>query len=171
MVKIAKPLLPFVLVTTALLASCAISQPDLTRIYSKQEGGVQQPPVVVIHGALGGRLYDEANGREVWPGSLFQVLFGRYAELALDIDPETLLPLESRLSVNGVAGRVGGVDFYGRILDVLEEAGGYRYSEPGSGLPASGKSYYVFSYDWRQDNLQAVRQLDAFIETYSSRLR
>lgn len=153
-----------VLALTLFLTACATSQPDLTRIYARQEGAIEQPPVVVIHGALGGRLYDSAEGREVWPGSILQVLFGRYADLALDIDPESLMPLESTLSVNGVTSRIGGVDFYGRILDVLEDAGGYQYAEPGDAVRTGAKNYYVFSYDWRQDNLVAVRELDAFID-------
>lgn len=125
---------------------------------------MQQPPVIVIHGALGGRLYDSAAGREVWPGGLFSVLFGNYADLRLEIDPDTLKPKDTPLVAAGVASRVGGVDFYGRILEVLERAGGYEYAEPGSARAAGSKSYYVFSYDWRQDNLESVSQLDAFIE-------
>ena len=152
------------LLLLSIVSACGLTQPDLTRIYAKQEGAVAQPPVVVVHGALGGRLYDPTAGREVWPGSLRRILFSDYAELELQIDPDTLLPRESRLAANGVAGRIGGVDFYGRILDVLRDAGGYEYAESGTGPPVGGKNYYVFSYDWRQDNVHSVRALDAFID-------
>ena len=148
----------------AVLASCGITQPDLTRIYAKQEGEVAQPPVIVIHGALGSRLYDPVTQKEVWPGSIWKIIFSSYPDLELDINADTMMPTATKLVPNGVTSRVGGVDFYGRILDVLEDAGGYEYAEPGSPQPADGKRYYVFSYDWRQDMLVAVRQLDAFIE-------
>ncbi len=164
MVILDRPWRPALLLCTILLSACATTRPDLTRIYAKQEGAVQQPPVIVVHGALGGRLYDKASGQELWPGGLLNVLFGSYADLRLEIDPQTLQPKASAVEAAGVASRVGGVDFYGRILDVLERAGGYEYVEPGSARPAGSKSYYVFSYDWRQDNLLAVSELDAFID-------
>ena len=148
----------------ACLAGCGATQPDLTRIYAKQEGDTDQPPVVVIHGALGGRLYDSRDDREVWPGSLARVVFGDYEDLALEIDADTLMPVASGLVSNGVTSRVGGVDFYGRILDVLERAGGYRRAEPGRPRVDTEKRYYVFSYDWRQDNVQAARGLNALID-------
>ena len=124
---------------------------------------VDQPPVVVIHGARGGRLSNVGADREEWPGSLRRVIFSDYENLLLDIDPQTLLPKESALQATGIASEVGGVDFYGRILDVLENAGGYKRATPGQQRKVGDKLYYVFSYDWRQDNVQTVRKLDRFL--------
>lgn len=148
----------------SILAGCSVMQPDLSRIYAKQEGDTRQPPVVVIHGALGGRLHDRELDREIWPGSIRRVVFSDYEDLMLEIDEDTLKPRVSRLTPTGVARVVGGVDFYGRILEVLDEAGGFEYSEPGEQVVGNGKRYYVFSYDWRQDNVETVRRLDAFID-------
>ncbi len=146
------------------LAGCAVLQPDLTQIYAKQEGMVDQPPVVVIHGALGGRLYDHSAAREIWPGGVTRVLFSDYESLRMDIDATTLLPQMASVMPSGIANRIGGVDFYGRILDVLKDAGGYGPATIGTKRLPLEKRYYVFSYDWRQDNVHTARRLNSFIE-------
>lgn len=148
----------------ACMAGCSVMQPDLTRIYAKQEGNTDQPPVIVIHGALGGRLHDPQKNREIWPGPFTRVLFGDYEDLELAIDEDSLHPKEPALTPGGVAARIGQVDFYGRILDVLQEAGGYVRAEPGDKRGGGEKRYYVFNYDWRQDNVRTARELDRFIE-------
>jgi len=154
-----------VLMATALtLSACAISpKTDLKRLYATQAGNPDQPPVVVVHGALGSRLHDPLTGDEHWPGSLGSVAFSDYRSLRLDIDPDTLVPLPSNLVTNGITSTVGGVDFYGQILSTLEEAGGYRPSNLGTPATHGEKRYYVFTYDWRQDNVDTARKLDTFI--------
>lgn len=147
-----------------ILMACASSpKTDLARLYAMQAGNPDQPPVVVIHGTLGGRLKDSATGDEQWPGSLGKVLFSDYQTLRLEIDPDTLQPLPSSLVTGGIAEGVVGVDFYGRIISTLEDIAGYRSSVPGMPAVHGEKRYYVFSYDWRQDNVATVRQLDKFI--------
>lgn len=150
---------------TLLLSACGtvIPKTDLQRLYATQTGNPDQPPVIVIHGALGSRLQDPATGEELWPGSLGEVAFSDYRALRLDIDPETLEPLPTRLAVSGITTSIGGVDFYDRILSTLEEAGGYTAAEPGTPAAHGEKRLYVFLYDWRQDNVDTVRRLDAFI--------
>lgn len=146
------------------LTACASSpKTDLARLYAMQAGNPDQPPVVVIHGTLGGRLKDSTTGHEQWPGSLGKVLFSDYRTLRLEIDPDTLLPLPSDLVTSGIAKGVGGVDFYGRIISTLEDVAGYKSSVPGEPAVHGEKRYYVFSYDWRQDNVVTVRELDKFI--------
>lgn len=152
-------------VIATLLAGCAGSlTTDLSEIYSMIEGNPEQPPVILIHGALGSRLHDAASGKEYWPGSIPKLLFSDYPSLQLDIDADTLMPLPSALVPDGVARSAGGIDFYGRILDVLEDVAGYVPSTPGTPAREGKRRYYVFDYDWRQDNLVSVRELDAFIE-------
>jgi len=148
-----------------LLAACAASpKTDLKRLYAMQAGNPDQPPVVVVHGTLGGRLQHSATGKEHWPGSLGNVLFSDYRTLRLEIDPDTLQPLPSDLATSGIAKGVGGIDFYGRIMSTLENIAGYQASVPGMPATHGEKRYYVFSYDWRQDNVVTVRELDKFIE-------
>ncbi|MDH3337932.1 MAG: hypothetical protein OER22_05535 [Gammaproteobacteria bacterium] len=149
-----------------LLTACGtiIPKTDLMRLYATQEGNPDQPPVVIIHGALGSRLQDPLTGHEHWPGSLGNLAFSDYRSLRLDIDPETLMPLPSNLTISGITTSIGGVDFYGRILSTLEEVGGYSFAEPGTPAEHGEKRYYVFLYDWRQDNVDTVGKLDRFIQ-------
>ncbi len=155
----------------ALLASCLFLgscagglKPDLRRLYSMQEGNPEQPPVVVLHGALGSRLSRIDTGKEIWPGSLRRILFSDYKGLRLNIDPDTLLPEPSTLKASGIATRAGGIDFYGRILDTLQDAGGFMPTVPGTPATKGQKRYYVYTYDWRQDNVESARGLHALIE-------
>jgi len=147
-----------------IFVGCATTKPDLVRLYGNQRGVVEQPPVIIIHGALGGRLSDRNTGVEAWPGALNKLVFSNYQRLELKIDPLTMAPAESNLQPSGIAEVIGGVDFYGRILEVLEAAAGYRASAPG--IPNGGleRRYYTFSYDWRLDIVDSARRLDAFIE-------
>ena len=64
----------------------------------------------------------------------------------------------------GIADRAAGRDFYGKILRILEEAGEYKPGEPGMRAQHGEKRFYVFSYDWRQDNVESARRLHEFIE-------
>jgi len=145
-----------------LLAGCAAPRPDLARLYAKQ-ANPRQPPVILIHGILGSRLEDPVSGREAWPGSTWRLLFHDYHDLALDIDARTLTPLPGDLRVSGITDRAAGRDFYGEIMRVLSEAGGYQRSRPGEPVAPGAKNYYVFAYDWRRDNVETARALDRFI--------
>jgi len=145
------------------VAGCAqLDKPDLERLYASATEGSGQPPVVIIPGLMGTRLED-ARGREVWIGSLRRALWSRYDDLALRIDPETLTPDPAGIRPTTITDSFAGRDFYASIIRTLEHAGGYRRAEPGE-PPRGDRSYYVFTYDWRQDNVETVRQLDRFIE-------
>jgi pimeloyl-ACP methyl ester carboxylesterase len=146
------------------LQACSIStKPDLERLY-QQNREVNQPPVVLIHGLMGSRLADRESGEEVWVGNLSRLLFSDYEELALEIDPDSLLPKPSPLITSGLLDKVVGKDFYAGITQTLESAGGYHYAEIGSSQAPGARNYYVFTYDWRQDNVQTAKKLSQFIE-------
>ncbi len=145
------------------LAGCTASRPDLQQLYGLQTGSARQPPVILIHGVLGSRLADE-QGREVWPGSPRKMLASDYRHLGLGFDPDTLEPFPDTLTVTGISDKELGVDFYAKIMQVLEGAGRYSPGEPGAPVNPGDKHYYVFAYDWRQDNIETVRKLHDFIE-------
>jgi len=151
------------LLSFALAACAGRPSTDLGALYGKQAGNPDQPPVVLIHGALGSRLSDHSTGRPVWPGSLRQILLSDYRNLKLEIDPQTLMPEGSRHVPTGIARSALGVDYYGRILTTLERVGGYLPAMPGTPNSLGERRYYVFTYDWRRDNVDSVRALDAFI--------
>ncbi len=154
-----------VLAGIVLLTGCAthFSKPDLERLYETARSDQQQPPVILIPGLMGSVLESETGG-EIWPGSLFDVLFSRYHHAALEINPETLLPDPGDVRAERITGKFAGRDFYSSIIETLETAGGFTYAEPGQSPAQGRRHYYIFTYDWRLDNVQTVRKLDEFVE-------
>ena len=147
------------------LPGCGESpRPDLKRLYQLSASGTEAAPVILIPGAFGSRLRDRVSGEEIWPGPWWRILFSSYAELALDIDPATNAPRPSRLEASGIAEQALRRDFYGPILQTLTQFGGYARAQPGTPARKGERRYYVLSYDWRQDTLHSVRELDRLIE-------
>jgi len=137
--------------------------PDLRRLY---ETGMEQrhiPPVIIVPGILGSKLRDRRTGEEVWPGSDYNLLFSAQS-LALDIDPQTLEPRPDNIEAHDLFRSALGTDVYGAILDTLERSGGYVRGTPGQPADPSQRRYYIFPYDWRQDNVVTARKLDGLIE-------
>ena len=152
-----------VLLLVLLLSGC-LTRPDLARLYAGSDDNPDQPPVIVIHGLAGSTLVDADTGKQVWPGSLSTLTFSNYRDLAqmssADREGEGLVP-------GGLFASVAGVDFYGQLLHALESVGHFHKGVPGQPVRADGsdrRRYYVFAYDWRRDNVRAVRKLHALIE-------
>ena len=146
------------------LQSCTLAvKPDLERLY-QQSREVSQPPVVLIHGLMGSTLTNSQSGEEVWVGNVTRLLFSNYEETRLEIDPQSLLPKASPLEATGLLNRVVGRDFYAGITRTLKSAGGYRRAKVGEAQPASARNYYVFTYDWRQDNAKTAGKLSQYIK-------
>lgn len=153
------------LAVALLLAACTDPpRPDLKRLYQFGMNDADTAPVILIPGAFGSKLRDRASGDEVWPGPWWRALFSSYGDLALDFDAETGTPRPSRLEAYDIAERAFGRDFYRPIVDTLSEHGGYRRSTPGTPAKKGERRFYVFHYDWRQDNVQSARELHALIE-------
>lgn len=155
--------LSIALLSVTIQACSTQTQPDLERLYQTSQS-VQQPPVILIHGVMGSRLSEKSSGEEVWVGSIGRLAFSDFSELALTIDPQTLEPVSSNLETSGLTDRVAGRDFYGNIIQVLETAGGYVRATPNDQATNSGREYYVFTYDWRQDNVISAGRLADLIE-------
>ena len=141
-----------------------LHRPDLHRLYMQSMHVVDQPPVVFIHGVMGSKLRNSKTGEEVWPGSLERILFSNYSDVALEIDPETLKPMPSDIEAFEIADTAVGQDFYGKIVRTLANVGEYKLSQVGHKADRSRKNYYVFFYDWRQDNVITARKLADFID-------
>jgi pimeloyl-ACP methyl ester carboxylesterase len=148
-----------------LLVACATGRtPDLQSLYRAHAIDNSRVPVVLIPGLLGSRLAHRDTGVEAWPGGTRKLLTSRYLDLALRIDPVTLEPLDDGLVPSGLFDAAIGMDFYGRIVKALRQAGNYQLSTPGRPVVDQRARLYVFTYDWRQDNVATARKLDAFIE-------
>lgn len=121
-------------------------------------------PVIVIPGLFGSKLRNRATGMEVWPGSWSDVLWSDYRSLALDFDPATLEVRRDDIEAFDLANEVLGQDIYRPIVDTLQRFGGYVRGTPGTPAPSRERRYYVFPYDWRQDNVTHARELELLID-------
>jgi pimeloyl-ACP methyl ester carboxylesterase len=149
----------------AVLTACASQpRPDFHQLYDFGPATADQPPVIVIPGVLGSRLCHSTTGEEFWPGSFWHLAFTPKSDLALKIDPQTLEPIADDTEACGLFEGALGQDFYGEILQTLEQWGGYRRTNPGEPVRDKMRRYYVFAYDWRQDNVVTARKLDTLIE-------
>ena len=153
-----------ILFCAAFLAACATGGPAIEQLYPAHAVNQERVPVILIPGLLGSRLAQGDGGKELWPGSTRKLLTSDYQDLAFRINPETLEPIDDGLVASGLFDGAVGRDFYRRIVRELREAGGYRLSRPGSKVVQQKARLYVFTYDWRQDNVVTVRKLDELIE-------
>ncbi|MHC8441514.1 MAG: alpha/beta hydrolase [Candidatus Eutrophobiaceae bacterium] len=139
-------------------------RPDLKRLFEQSQSITDQPPVIFIHGVMGSKLYDPATDEEAWFKSAAHLFLHDYEEAGLEFDPETLEVLPNRFNASELAGDIIGYDFYGNIIRTIDEYGGYQFTEAGQPVNPMSKHYYVFVYDWRQDNVQTVRKLANLVE-------
>lgn len=147
-----------------LLSGCTAMGPAAEQFYPAHSATLERVPVILIPGLLGSRLVREKDGVELWPGGTRKLLTSDYLDLALRIDPESLEPVDDGLEPGALFDGAVGMDFYRRIVRELRVAGGYRLAKPGEPLVQQKARLYVFTYDWRQDNVKTVGELDALIE-------
>ena len=146
------------------LGACArLDKPPLGALYRPTRANIGQPPLVVIPGAFGSRLRNPRTGREIWPGSSASLLASDYRGLEVDIDPGTLDPRADGAEAYDVVGEGLGHDFYGQMLRTLERFGGYARCGPCAKPRDDRRSFYVYSYDFRLDNIRAARGLHELI--------
>jgi pimeloyl-ACP methyl ester carboxylesterase len=147
-----------------LLAGCSSLEPAADQLYPAHSATLERHPVILIPGLLGSRLARAGDGVELWPGSTRKLLTSDYEDLALRIDPETLEPLDDGLVPSGIFEGAAGKDFYRRLIQELRQAGNYRLVRPGRPVVEQKARLYLFTYDWRQDNVKTVQKLDELIE-------
>ncbi len=155
------------LAAAALVAGCGSepTQPDLRRLYRGANLAAEQPPLIVIPGIMGSKLRDAGTGEVVWPGTLWNLVSNKFDVLAFDIDPQTLAPRPNPLEAFDITDTAAGHDFYNRLIETLENHGDFKRTT--AGTPVTDpyeRHFYVLPYDWRRDNVQTARQLDALIE-------
>lgn len=140
------------------------TRPDLARLYRVGTETPDTTPLIVIPGVFGSKLRDRNTGLEIWPGSAGKLLFGEYRELALEFDPVTLQVKPDAFEAFDITDAALGHDFYGQLLGTLQRYGNYTRSKPGQPMRKGERRYYVYSYDWRQDNVESARGLEHLIE-------
>ena len=143
-------------------------QPDMARAMALAGRESTRPPLILIPGFMGSRLRDPHTHKVAW-GTMANVLLGGDRDdLALAIDGRTDGIPGERLVPWQIYDSLWGVDYYREALRSLEENGGYRLGDIDH--PRPGDNAFVFLYDWRRDNVESARRLDAAI-TRLKRLR
>ena len=155
----------FLLSGIALASGCGqvTDRPELEELY-RYYGERNQPPLVLIPGAFGSRLRDVKTGKELWPGSDAKLLLSNYKGLEVNINEDTLEPSVDRVEPYKLFEEGLGQDFYHQVLEMLEQAGGYKQRQPGDPVETGQRNYYIFLYDWRLDNAASIKRLHNFIE-------
>lgn len=143
------------------LSACVTNgKPDLKRLYAREVQNTSQPPIVIIHGLMGSRLLDKTSGKEFYPKSASAVALSDYQDLAIS----PVSTIGDNLVPGAILGDIAGIDFYAALTRVLENEGQFIKSSPGQAVGAQKRRYYTFIYDWRRDNVIAVKELHAFLE-------
>src|SRR6201981_2476132 len=85
-VMIASRYLWAVVLAGSAVACHSDTTPDLSRLYSSGMEEARTPPVILIPGALGSRLFDKHKRSEVWPGSTLRLVSGSQQALAVHFE-------------------------------------------------------------------------------------
>lgn len=144
--------------------------PNLEHIFAAARVSTGKRPVIVIPGILGSELINTKTREKVWPSAF------RTTEEGLPITPD--------LSSNRddlVAGKIietlklsrvlPEVYVYRDLLEALRRYAGYREGDwENPGADGAEDTFYVYSYDWRQDNVTNARELVRRIERLKIKL-
>lgn len=161
--RIAPLLLAALAAAAALTPGCAVFHKlNMGQVHRHGALRTDRNPVIFLHGFLGSRLENSRSGNPVWGRLRNLFTRSRRDGLALPIRSARLEENRDDLVPAGICDSVGGIDYYGPILRALHDIGGY---EPGDiDHPHPGETLYVFTYDWRRDNVETARDLAAAIE-------
>jgi len=162
------------LIVVSLVSSACISArrtPNLENIFSTARSRSGKRPVIVIPGILGSELINPKTGETVWPSAF------RTSQEGLPISPDLasnhddLVPGKIIETVR-LARLLPEVYVYRDLLEALRRYAGYRDGD-WENPPADGyqDTFYVFAYDWRQDNVSNARELVRRIVRLKTRLQ
>ena len=135
-------------------------QPDLARIFKAASTRTGKTPIIIIPGILGSRLKNSKTGVEVWP---------KLGHAEDDLD----LPISTDLSANQddlVATEVVDkaklgflipeISVYEDLIEALSKYAGYKRGNIDNPDPGGDQdTFYLFSYDWRRDNVESAQLL------------
>jgi hypothetical protein len=157
-----------------LFAGCGARRtPDLGRIFAGVRERKGKRPVIVIPGILGSRIVNRRTGEVVWPSVFRSDVDG----LSLPTTPDLAGNRDELVAARIVeaaklAGKFGPeVYVYHYLIRALEDYGGYRegdWANPPEG--GDQDTFYVFSYDWRRDNVESARLLVKRVEALKLKL-
>src|SRR4029079_4303989 len=163
-----------ILIALSVVSSACISArrtPTLEHIFATARARTGKRPVIVIPGILGTELINSKTGETVWPSAV------RTSQEGLPISPDLasnrddLIPGKIIETVK-LARLLPEVYVYRDLLVALRRYAGYR--DGGWNNPAADgyqDTFYVFPYDWRQDNVSNARELIRRISQLKTKLQ
>jgi pimeloyl-ACP methyl ester carboxylesterase len=150
------------LIVVSLVSSACISArrtPNLEQIFATARSKPGKRPVIVIPGILGSELINSKTGETVWPSAFRTSQEGLPMSPDLAANRDDLVPGKIIETVK-LARVLPEVYVYRDLLEALRRYAGYRDGDwENPGADGYQDTFYVFSYDWRQDNVSNAREL------------
>lgn len=154
------PVRPALVAALFWLVACAGSPPPVLEPLRDLDA---RAPVVLVPGVTGVGLRDRASGKLVWGrGTNFISPHDRGYGVIRSVLPEAEPRIEAAEVIEEI--RLLGLfekPVYGPLVRLFE-ANGYRQGSLDE--PGSGGSFFLFSYDWRGDNVEAAGRLAERLE-------
>ncbi|HEU4400820.1 MAG TPA: hypothetical protein VFT43_01825, partial [Candidatus Polarisedimenticolia bacterium] len=100
---------------------------DVAQIHQESALRQERNPVIVIHGFIGSKLKNSHTQESVWGRFMNAVKRGKTDDLGLPIDCLPITDNHDDLVAYAIFESVGGVKFYGALLDSLRKVGGYKF--------------------------------------------
>jgi pimeloyl-ACP methyl ester carboxylesterase len=163
-----------VLIAVSLVSSACISArrtPNLEQIFATARTRSGKRPVIVIPGILGTELINPKTGEIVWPSAFRTSQEGLPISPDLAANHDDLMPGKIIETVK-LARLLPEVYVYRDLLVALRRYAGYRDGD-WTNPSADGyqDTFYVFPYDWRQDNVSNARELIRRVNQLKTKLQ
>ena len=129
-------------------------------------------PIIIVPGLTGSDLVNSKTGEEVW----FKNHRSKDDDLRLPISPNRSENHDNLVSKDIIRSVkflkiLPETEIYERLIDALQTRGGYREATWSTATRKdAADTFYVFPYDWRQDNVESARLLIRRIEALKRRL-
>jgi pimeloyl-ACP methyl ester carboxylesterase len=149
----------------------ARNTPNLERLFASARSKTGKRPVIVIPGILGSELVNSKTGERVWPSAFRSKEDGLPMSPNLDANRDDLVPGKIIETVK-LSRIVPEVYVYRDLLDAMRHYAGYHDGDwENPGVDGDKDTFYVFAYDWRQDNVTNARELIRRIERLKGKLQ
>jgi len=163
-----------ILIVVSLVSSACISArrtPNLEQIFATARSKTGKRPVIVIPGILGSELINSKTGETVWPSAFRTSQEGLPISPNLAANHDDLVPGKIIETVR-LARVLPEVYVYRDLLEALRHYAGYRDGDwENPGADGYHDTFYVYSYDWRRDNVYNARELVKRIVRLKTRLQ
>jgi Lecithin:cholesterol acyltransferase len=147
--------------------------PNLERIFASARAKQGKRPIIVIPGILGSQLINAKTKEVVWPSALRTTDEGSTLPMTPDLAANRDDVVPGKIIETVRLGRLlPEVYVYRDLLDALRNFGGYRegdWNNPGAG--GDRDTFYVFSYDFRRDNVENARLLTNRVRQLKEKLQ